>query len=198
MDTTPSTSDKILDIAQSLVVRGGYNGFSYADISDAIGIRKASIHHHFATKNELVAVLVDRYARHASEGLRALDDRFRNPRDRLKAYLNYWEGCIKDASAPICVCAMLAGEMAMLPDDISSRVRKHFERLAQWLTAVLKAGVDQGLFLLPRKPGEEAQLLMAAVHGAMLSARAMDDPKLFRVVTKPLLDRLTADGGRIF
>ena len=53
-----TTSQKILDIAQSLVVAGGYNGFSYADISDAIGIRKPSIHHHFPTKAELVRVLV--------------------------------------------------------------------------------------------------------------------------------------------
>lgn len=51
-----STSDKILEIAQSLIARGGYNGFSYADISAVIGIRKASIYHHFPTKAELVAV----------------------------------------------------------------------------------------------------------------------------------------------
>ncbi len=190
MEAMPSTANKILDIAQSLVVRGGYNGFSYADISGAIGIRKASIHHHFPTKNELVSVLVDRYRRQASEGLKALDEHFPNPIERLKAYLSYWEQCIKDASAPICVCAMLAGEMAMLPEEISSRVRAHFHALAQWLATVLKSGVDQGLFLLPKKATDEAQLFMATVHGAMLSARALDDPKLFNIITKPLLDRL--------
>ncbi|EJL53414.1 transcriptional regulator [Rhizobium sp. CF122] len=192
METMPSTSDKILDIAQSLIVRGGYNGFSYADISGAIGIRKASIHHHFPTKSELVVVLVDRYRRQASEGLKALDESFPNPLERLKAYLGYWQQCIKDASAPICVCAMLAGEMAMLPEEVAARVRAHFQRLAQWLNDVLKAGADQGAFQLTKKPADEAQLFMATVHGAMLSARALDDPKLFNVITKPLLDRLKA------
>jgi TetR/AcrR family transcriptional repressor of nem operon len=33
---------------------------------------------------------------------------------------------------------------------------------------------------------------MATVHGAMLSARAYGDPKMFAIVTAPLLDRLSA------
>ncbi|RVA86508.1 TetR/AcrR family transcriptional regulator, partial [Mesorhizobium sp. M7A.F.Ca.CA.004.02.1.1] len=72
MKSMASTSEKILDVAQSLIVAGGYNGFSYADISADIGIRKASIHHHFPTKAELVSVLVDRYRRQAEVGLESL------------------------------------------------------------------------------------------------------------------------------
>jgi TetR/AcrR family transcriptional repressor of nem operon len=33
---------------------------------------------------------------------------------------------------------------------------------------------------------------MATIHGAMLSARAYGDPKMFGVITGPLLDRLSA------
>jgi AcrR family transcriptional regulator len=68
LKSTTSTSGKILDTAQTLIVAGGYNGFSYADIAAAIGIRKVSIHHHFPTKAELVAVLVDRYKQQAEAG----------------------------------------------------------------------------------------------------------------------------------
>lgn len=32
------------------MVQRGYSAFSYTDISEAIGIRKASIHHYFPTK----------------------------------------------------------------------------------------------------------------------------------------------------
>ncbi|MBB3318856.1 TetR/AcrR family transcriptional repressor of nem operon [Rhizobium sp. BK176] len=184
-----------MDIAQSFIVKGGYNGFSYADISGVIGIRKASIHHHFPTKNELVAVLVDQYRRQASDGLNGLDKSIPSPLDRLEAYLSFWQKCIKDASAPICVCAMLASEIALLPDDIASRVRAHFQRLAEWLAGVLKSGADQGVFRIANTPGQEAQLFMAAVHGAMLSARALNDPKLFGIITKPLLERLKAVGN---
>jgi len=40
------TADRVLDIAEALVQTRGYNAFSYADISRAVGVRKASLHHH--------------------------------------------------------------------------------------------------------------------------------------------------------
>lgn len=194
MKSMASTSDKILDIAQSLIVGGGYNGFSYADISAAIGIRKASIHHHFPTKAELVSALVDRYRQQAQEGLRSLREQVPGPADQLQSYLNYWHACIRDASLPFCLCAMLAGEMQMLPEDVATRVRAHFQGLAAWLTAVLQAGAKQGLLQLDKRPEEEAQILMASVHGAMLSARALGDPGLFIAITAPQIARLRARG----
>ncbi|WP_064711621.1 TetR/AcrR family transcriptional regulator [Rhizobium bangladeshense] len=192
MKPTTSTSDKILDIAQSLVVAGGYNGFSYADISDAIGIRKASIHHHFPAKAELVAVLVDRYTQQAAAGLQSLREQAASPADQLQFYIDYWRSCIENASQPFCVCAMLASEMQMLPDEVASRVRAHFQGLAAWLTLVLQAGVEQGMFRLDKRPEEQAQMLMASVHGAMLSARALGNPGLFIAVVGPEIARLRA------
>lgn len=190
MKPMASTSDKILDIAQSLIVAGGYNGFSYADISAAIGIRKASIHHHFPAKAELVAVLIDRYRQQAEEGLKSLRAHAPSPVDQLQFYLNYWQACIQDATQPFCLCAMLASEMQMLPEDVASRVRAHFEGLANWLTSVLKDGEEQGLFRLEKRPEEEAQILMASVHGAMLSARAFGNPGLFIAIVAPQVARL--------
>lgn len=192
MKSIASTSDKILDIAQSLIVAGGYNGFSYADISAAIGIRKASIHHHFPAKAELVAVLVDRYAKQAETGLQSLREQAASPADQLQFYVNYWRTCIENASQPFCICAMLASEMQMLPDEVASRVRAHFRNLAAWLTSVLQAGVEQNLFQLDKRPQEHAQMLMASVHGAMLSARALGDPGLFIAVVAPEIARLRA------
>ncbi|CAN7500946.1 TetR/AcrR family transcriptional regulator [Mesorhizobium sp. LjRoot246] len=190
MKSMTSTSEKILDVAQSLIVAGGYNGFSYADISAAIGIRKASIHHHFPTKAELVSVLVDRYRQQAETGLDSLRGQFSSPAEQLQSYLNYWRTCIRDASPSFCVCAMLAGEMQMLPEEVASRVRAHFHSLAGWLTSVLRAGVEQGLFRLNNRPEEEAQMLMASVHGAMLSARAFGDPGLFTTIVTPQITKL--------
>lgn len=192
MTSTISTSEKILDTAQSLIVTGGYNGFSYADIAAAIGIRKASIHHHFPTKAELVSALVDRYRRQVEAGLKFLREQSSSPAEQLQAYLNYWQTCIGDASLPFCVCAMLAGEMQMLPEDVASRVRGHFQNLAEWLASVLRAGAEQGLLRLNGRPDDEAQMLMASVHGAMLSARAFGEPRLFGAIVAPQMASLLA------
>jgi TetR/AcrR family transcriptional repressor of nem operon len=57
---------------------------------------------------------------------------------------------------------------------------------------MLQAGVGQNLFRLTRQPEQEAQMLMAAVHGAMLSARAFSDPGLFTTIVTPQITRLLA------
>ena len=52
------TRAELLIQAETLVRGRGYAGFSYADLAEAVGIRKASIHHHFPTKVDLGAALV--------------------------------------------------------------------------------------------------------------------------------------------
>ncbi|MGL1932314.1 MAG: TetR/AcrR family transcriptional regulator [Desulfotalea sp.] len=54
------TRNKILDVADDLIQRVGLNAMSYKHISDAVGIRKASIHHHFPKKEDLVDELLKR------------------------------------------------------------------------------------------------------------------------------------------
>lgn len=50
--------DSILDEATRLFAERGYEGASMADLAERVGLRKASLFHHFASKEELrVAVL---------------------------------------------------------------------------------------------------------------------------------------------
>jgi TetR/AcrR family transcriptional repressor of nem operon len=192
MSNLSSTADNILDCAQTLIVAGGYNGFSYADIADVVGIRKASIHHHFPSKVDLVRTLVSRYREEAEAGIANLEREVSDPVEQLGSYIGYWEKCIMDASAPFCICALLAGELPLLPDQVSMQVRAHFRSLASWLTSVLERGAQQGRLHLNAPARVEAEILMATVHGAMLSARAYGDPRMFGVIAAPLLERYAA------
>ena len=190
MSNLSTTSDDILTCARSLIVAGGYNGFSYADIADVVGIRKASIHHHFPSKVDLVRTLVARYREEAEAGMVNLELQVSDSLEQLRLYAGYWEACIADASAPFCVCALLAGQLPVLPEEVGLEVRAHFRSLSAWLTSVLERGARRGQLQLMSTPRAEAEAFMAAVHGAMLSARAYGDPKIFGVVTGPLLERL--------
>jgi len=192
MSNLSTTSDDIIRCARSLIIAGGYNGFSYADISEVVGIRKASIHHHFPSKADLVRTLVARYRADAEQGIARLERHCTDPVDQLRAYTGFWAACIGDASQPICVCALLASEIPVLPQDIVLEVRAHFRALAAWLTSVMERGAKQGSFVLSGPARVEAETFMATVHGAMLSARAYGDPKVFAVITHPLIERLVA------
>ncbi len=192
MGNLAPTSDQILVCARSLIVSGGYHGFSYADIAEVVGIRKASIHHHFPSKVDLVRTLVNRYRRDAETSVANMERNVPDPLEQLRAYVDYWRACIADASRPFCVCALLAAELPTLPPDVALEVRAYFRLLSAWLTSALERGVQQGNVTLSNPPRIEAEIFMAGVHGAMLSARAYGDPEMFGLITTPLLERLSA------
>jgi TetR/AcrR family transcriptional repressor of nem operon len=191
MSKTSTTADDILDCAQTLIMKGGYNGFSYADIAEVVGIRKASIHHHFPSKADLVRTLISRYRADARKGFTQLEAMTSDPHEQLRRYLGYWQKCLLDGTAPICICALLAGELPVLPAEIATEVRLHFQTLSKFLTGILERGSDSGALHLSETPSAEAEAFMATVHGGMLSARVGDDPKLFGTITTALLKRLT-------
>lgn len=190
MSNLSTRADDILRCARSLIARGGYNSFSYADISKVVGIRTASIHHHFPGKADLVRTLVAQYREEAAAGIAQLEQAVPDPYDRLRAYLGYWEGCFATMEDPFCVCALLAGESPVLPEEVAVEVRAHFRMLSDWLASVLEQGAAQGRLRLAGTAKGDAELFMAAVHGAMLTARAYGDPAAFGAVTRPLLERI--------
>ena len=105
MSNLPNTSDEILASARNLIMSGGYNGFSYADISEVVGIRKASIHHHFPSKVDLVRELVKRYREDGQASVVTLEQNVPDALDVLKVYANHWAKCIGGCQqALLCVC----------------------------------------------------------------------------------------------
>ena len=189
----PELSPKAAEIAacaRSLIALRGYNGFSYADIAQAVGITKASVHHHFPSKAELVRSVVVGYRAEALAGLGALTTQVADPAARLQAWTRFWQDCIRERTLPFCICAMLATEMPTIPDDVGAEVRGHFDDLSQWLAATLADGKRAGKFTLHGTPAAEALGFMAAIHGAMVSARAYGDAAVFTSISQGLLARL--------
>ncbi|TIN17638.1 MAG: TetR/AcrR family transcriptional regulator [Mesorhizobium sp.] len=184
------TAGKLVGGAAQLIMRVGYNGFSYADLSERFGIRKASIHHHFPSKVDLVVAVVEQ----ARAGIRAqsaaLDEGSPVAVDQLRFYTGYWERCINDQSAPFCLAAVLAAELPGLPEEVAVSVRGHFVDLGKWLERLLELGVKQGAVHLEASPKVEAQAFMATVYGAMLAARAFDEPERFNVIVETLFRRI--------
>jgi TetR/AcrR family transcriptional repressor of nem operon len=187
-----ATSDEIIRCARSLIVAGGYNGFSYADIADVVGIRKASIHHHFPTKVDLVRTLLERYREELDAGIAEMERVHPDPMGRIRAYIGFWESCIGDPTTAFCVCALLANEIPLLPQELARQLKGHFQALSAWLTSVLEQGAGQGSIVLNGTAHSEGEMFMATVHGAMLSARAYGDTTIFSTITQTLMERLAA------
>lgn len=185
-------AQEIIQRTNELLASGGYNGFSYADIAELVDVRKASIHHHFPAKVDLVKATVVQHRNATQRGLQALDDSTPDPLARLVAYSRYWADCIQASHPPICICALLAAELPAVPAEVADEVKAHFKDLHAWITLTMEQGVEQGKMQLSESPSAEASIFMASIHGAMLSARATGNPLLFWEIAKVATNRLGA------
>jgi TetR/AcrR family transcriptional regulator, transcriptional repressor for nem operon len=185
-------AERILKTAEALMIERGFSAFSYADIAEAVQIKKPSIHHHFPTKAGLAAAVLRAHREKTLEGTEHLDRQIEDPWKRLHAYVQYWEGCIREKTVPFCVAALMGAELPSLPEEVRTEVHLHFSALGEWLERTLKAGVKTGVIKLQSSAATEAQMLMAIVHGAMLSARVTGDCDVFKLVTGAALKRLAA------
>lgn len=190
------TADKLIGEAGQLIANVGYNGFSYADLSERLGIRKPSIHYHFPSKVDLAIAVVQRQRSAITAQIAALESGDVDAIGQLLAYIDYWKRCIADQSATFCLAGVLAAELPGLPPELGDAVQGHFNDLNNWLERVMALGVEQGSIRLELEPRTSAQFFQTAVYGAMVMARAYRDPGKFTFVVDAFLARMQADPGQ--
>ena len=55
------TAERLMVLAEAHIGNAGYGGFSFRELAAEIGIKSASVHHHFPTKATMAAALARRY-----------------------------------------------------------------------------------------------------------------------------------------
>jgi TetR/AcrR family transcriptional repressor of nem operon len=185
------TAERILDTAHTLMADRGYAAFSYADIADQINVSKATIHHHFPSKEDLAIAVLRRHRFRLMENLAALDGAVAEPLERLRLYMRHWETCIRKKTEPMCIAALLGAETPSLPVNVAKETGLHFVALHGWLQKTMELGVKQKTIHVTRTSSAEAEVVMATVHGAMVSARAYPSVKVFGQIVDATLERLS-------
>jgi TetR/AcrR family transcriptional regulator, transcriptional repressor for nem operon len=179
------TADRILDTAQRLVQTRGFNAFSYADISAKVGITKASLHYHFASKASLGAKLVERYDSDMMTALTGIATPGRYSREMLRDYVAIYRKVLADGR--LCLCGMLAAEYSTLPKSMQKALDTYFQHNEVWLARVLSDGRARGELQFAGDAAEAAQYLVGALEGAMLIARSQGGQARFDAAARRLL-----------
>lgn len=191
--TERGTASKILDVAERLVQLRGFNGFSYADVAEELGISKASLHYHFAGKAELGQALIERYAARFTDSLAAIGAEPIDARAKLEAYAKLYGDVLRRKR--MCLCGMLAAEYQTLPKPMRSAVVSFFDDQEAWLARVLEQGREDGSLRFSGPASEAAQMIVGGLEGAMLVTRPYGDPARFQAAADHLLQSLAATGG---
>jgi TetR/AcrR family transcriptional repressor of nem operon len=182
------TPQRILDVAERLVQTRGFNGFSYADIAEALDVTKASLHYHFPSKGDLGKRLIERYEEGFLATLKAIDATGAGARDKLKRYIRIYADVLRDNR--MCLCGMLASDYATLPKPMKEEVKHFFDENEQWLAAVLDAGRKAGNLEFKGSALELARAMVGSLEGAMMLARSYGEVSRFDTAAERLIAAL--------
>jgi AcrR family transcriptional regulator len=85
----PPARDRILACASDLFYRKGINHVGINEIIDASGIARMTLYHHFQSKNDVVAAVLEKRMVERRQALQAAMDAAQSPRDKVMAGFGY-------------------------------------------------------------------------------------------------------------
>ncbi|PCD01118.1 TetR/AcrR family transcriptional regulator [Halopseudomonas pelagia] len=182
------TRKDLMDRAEHIVRSRGFDGFSYADLAEAIGIRKASIHYHFPTKAKLSEALIERYQTSLQHGLAEIEAARASAGERLKALIALYRGALHDGQT-VCLCVAFSTCRESLSETVIARVGAIREMILQWLMTMFELGQRDGSVSAIHDSTPEAHATLAILEGAHLAARTEQNPAVFDAATQLLRAR---------
>lgn len=184
-DLTAETRARILDVAQGLIQQRGYNGFSYRDIADEVGIRAPTIHYYFPAKADLAAALVDRYAAGIAEVCAGLAQSEPKAWKRLSRYFQATRQTMLE-KRQLCLCGVLAMEANSLPDNVRRAVDRFFDASRGWMADQLREAKGRGDVDFAGSPDDVAAMVLSTLQGALLLSRASSSPEPYDAAVKQI------------
>jgi len=184
------TREQILDHAEHLARSRGYDAFSYADLATRVGIRKASIHHHFPKKSDLGQHLMERYRERFLRALSNLDDQVLSAGARLAGYLDLYRAALTGGET-LCLCVAFSAGRDSLSDPILKELARFHDDSLAWLKQTYRLGQDDGTIRGVTNPELDARMTLALGEGAQLMARVNMDLAPFDQAVEPLKQRVS-------
>jgi AcrR family transcriptional regulator len=156
--------NEILDAAQRLLFRKGYEQMTIQDILDDNHISKGAFYHYFDSKQALLEGLIDRTGEEGMQLIRPiLTDPKLNALQKLQTYFDSamrWKTTQKDVLIPI-LRVWYSDDNALLRQKELTAGKKIIIPL---LTDVLRQGVTEGLLAMPH-PEQMAEVLSSLILG---------------------------------
>lgn len=172
--------------AEELLLRRGFNGFSYQHIAVRLGIRNAAIHYHFPTKEHLGVALVRRYrlrflawTEQAGCECRAYE--------RLAAYFQTYVDHL-DGRWRIAPVGLFGAEFDAIPGPMRGEAQMLMRDVYEWMAMTLDAGRREGSVVFDGDPRDKAMELAAALQGALQFASIAGRERFEQVFRQVMLE----------
>lgn len=187
-----NTYELLLQTAQTLVQTKSYSGFSFEELAQTVGIRKASVYYHFASKEALGIALIAR----AQEQIIALHQKNQHLTgiEQLHAFLTEIGSRI-GVGQRICPGGALTANWDALPANLKNSVLRMRDTYLQLFTAMASAGrKDNSLFIRGTSTDEAiAKSIIASFQGGIILARLSGNKADYDAVIESLITSLSEE-----
>lgn len=159
------TNQQILYYARNFLQCRGYNGFSYKDISQKLGIKNAAIHNYYPKKEDLVAALLEATRNKLAADIAQMVETGCSSREQLQYYFDY---ALKefDEGKSICPPGSVILDFEELPEKVKKQNLLLIDDILIWISRVLKTGLEQGEFNFSGPIDVRAELVVETLMGA--------------------------------
>jgi TetR/AcrR family transcriptional repressor of lmrAB and yxaGH operons len=187
----PSGRDRLLDAAVDLLQRQGYHGTGLNELLERSGAPRGSLYHYFPEGKEQIGA--EAIARAGDQVAGAVEHLLRAERsvpDAVEALAGLLaaglEGSDFERGCPLATTTL---EVAARSEPIRSAAQEGFERWLAPLRARLEAAGFDG-----EQAAERADLVIGALEGALVLARARRDAEVLRRAGRQLRPLLVPAG----
>ena len=178
------TRTKILNSAQRLIQTRSFEGFSFQNIADEVGIRKASLYHHFDSKDAVAIGVLKRGADWVTGQLDATKELA--PPERLERYFDLFHD-LHGKAERMCPGGSFASVLGAVSPAVQRALHAFTKMHLDWLEGVVREGAELGAFEIGEQaPRDVALQIFSSVQGALLTGRLTADPGVLDAVATEL------------
>ncbi len=181
-----TTRDHIVEAADHLFYRQGFEHTSFADIADALQISRGNFYYHFQSKDEILDAVIDLRVATTQKMLDQWEREGEKPAERIRSFIHMWlanRALIKRYGCPV---GTLCTELAKLNHASQVEANKLFTLYRTWLRRqFVLLGCEADADAL-------AMHLLARSQGVAMLANAFHDDKFIRQEVKQMDEWLEA------
>ncbi len=181
-----TTRDHIIEAADQLFYRQGFEHTSFSNIADAVQISRGNFYHHFKSKDEILDAVINVRLANTRMMLDKWEIEGKTPEDRIRSFINILianKAKIKQYGCPV---GTLCTELAKLNHASQPEANSLFTLFRTWLR--------RQFTLLGREADadELAMHLLARSQGVATLANAFHDEKFIKNEVQQMNDWLSS------
>ncbi len=174
------TQQRIVDAANQLFYKKGYNRTSFTDVVEAAEVPRGNIYYYFKSKDEMLQAVIKSRMETTEIMLGEWEKSIPKPLDRLERFVKIMYDSTPALLRSGCPMGSLNVELAKDQPELRIESKKLFDLFQQWLTAQF---VTLGY---PDDAKDFSMQLLARGQGIMVMAQVYQDPGFLERGTKEI------------